>query len=1060
MEFRSASLLFEQEETEMEDMGKNRQTYEIRIKQGREYRATIDPERVNSNEEFFSSAYQDAKVQLREILLAFDQNSKRDTKGLSTKKSIEQLREYPNNVIAFCADRGRGKTTAMLSFSSALDALSAPQKDTSTATSFWKDVSPIEDGLQNIKFEVLSPIDPTAMENSESVLQQIISQMFENFCRKIPDRFQANADNRDFGDLSDKFQKCAQAIDSLYKDPKTRTTLIEDELDQIAEIGQSAKLLLLLHELVDRYLDFMCGGDGKCCLVVQIDDSDMDIGRAYQILEDMRKYLGLPRVIVLMATNIQQLETTVEQHFLLEYKHGLKYSRSMITVERCHDIAVLYLEKAIPHTRRIYLPDIDKIIRQHLSHIRVFYEDTAGKNILTSDGTYQKQLLDLLYQKTGMVFTFEEDYLHNLLPKHMRELSQFLPFFANMKDLSDGYELAAETFIQQGFPDPDKAPKHLDQWEKNLERLEFYLVNLWSAINLRENSRNLFLEFVTQPEPIRNLFLLRKIADYYVQERTALESSNPELVWDESDCRNEFTRACEFQGINLISYSGNTQAERSVSYADVMGVMTVLTNLPGGDRQYKFAYAIRLFYSIRLHLMLIQEIRALGVGIPSNDSDKEIQPINFRTLTDILQDTLLKCGPINDTSQTPFGCWILEMPVQWFQSPLLPKEHTLYGTENPFLRWKHRDGNTVHTISTIGPEGVSDKVPGRVSGVWRPTATVKPPEQGELGIVVFSPLYPLFASLDRLIRLQNTLMISNDAATKNIHMSQIYIALLVCLNWDVQRVLFKKIKVQTSDTAVKMVEELYNMYIAELLTLMPKEAPSWLNSKCYEQTWKVTNRVVFDVLTMRVHPAPEFKTYLRNANKGLTEFEQPFSQLKEWEQNALSASMSSLWEKASNDPANDLGKTLGSMDEVVSKILAFAVAKRCSEEVSKNTGDSLHTLLADYLEENTHREHPQFSSQKSSLTPTAIRDALVEYKKLLEHLLRCKADTPDGKSVELQAEPQREDAPPEKLSPDTLSQANDREEAVKTLQALLLLGQQILSVLTPPQQASPSEPKQ
>ena len=137
MEFRSASLLFEQEETDMADI-EEKKCYEIRIKQGREYRAAIDPERVNSETEFFYNAYQEAKSQLREILLAFDQNSKRDTKALSTKKRIEQLHEYPNNVIAFCADRGRGKTTAMLSFSGALEALSDPQKDTSAAISFCR----------------------------------------------------------------------------------------------------------------------------------------------------------------------------------------------------------------------------------------------------------------------------------------------------------------------------------------------------------------------------------------------------------------------------------------------------------------------------------------------------------------------------------------------------------------------------------------------------------------------------------------------------------------------------------------------------------------------------------------------------------------------------------------------------------------------------------------------------------------------------------------------------------------------------------------------------------
>ena len=1071
----SASLLLKQEEAGMAEIEKNRELYEIRIKKGQEYRATIDPEKVNSSTEFFSSAYQEAKVQLREILLATIQTEVPETKRLSTKKEIELLRKYPNNVIAFCADRGRGKTTAMLSFSNALDALSGPQNRFSATSSFWRNISEANDNLRDFRFEVLAPVDPAAMENSESVLQQIISQMFENVCMKINSHIEAGTDNHNFNQLAGKFQKCAQAIDSLYKDPKNRTNLIEDELDQIAEIGQSAKLLLLLHELIDGYLDFMREKDGECCLVVQIDDTDMDIGRSFQILEDVRKYLGLPRVIVLMATNIQQLETTVEQHFLQEYKHGLKYPRSMITVERCHDIAVLYLEKAIPHTRRIYLPDIDKTIRQHLSQIRVVYEDadkdkTKDKenNILTSDGTYQKQLLDLLCQKTGMVFTFDEDYLHNLLPKHLRELSQFLSFFANMKDLPDGYELAAEIFIRQGFPDKERTPQILDQWEKNLGRLEFYLVNLWSAINLRENSRNLFLEFVAQPEPIRNLFLLRNIADYYAQERATWENTHPELMWDESACRIEFVRACELQGIDLPSYPREAQGEISTSYADVMGVMSVLTNLPGGDRQYKFAYAIRLFYSIRLHIALIQEIRALGEGIPPDTHENVKQPINFRTLTDLLQDTLLKYGPINDTGRTPFGCWILEMPAQWFRPPLLPKEHILYGRETPFLRRKYRNGNTVYTISTIGPEGVVHKDSGRVSGVWRPTRATRSQEQGEPDIVVFSPLYPLLAVLDRLIRFQNIVMLRED--DRSTYKSQIYIALLVCLNWDVQRVLFKEIKTQSGYMAIEMAKELYDQYIPDLLALVPRKVPSWLTSKCFSGICDGENHSVFDVLTKRIHPVPEFETYLNYANMGLAEFDEALSDLQsELKKTPVlttdkSPSMALLWETTNNNSGNkNLRQYLNKLDSAAGNVLySIAASQRIEEEVPKRRDNPLRVLLRDFLHNpstNQGSDRPQFSLEKSSLTPIKVKNALIKYKELLENLRWCEADTPDGKSVEQQLDAPKADVYDGDLSPEAPAPTSEREAAVKTLRELLQLGHQILGVLAPSQQELPSEPE-
>src|SRR5699024_3869998 len=120
----------------------------------------------------------------------------------------------------------------MLSFSNALDALSGPQNRFSATSSFWRNISEAKDNLRDFRFEVLAPVDPAAMENSESVLQQIISQMFENVCMKINSHIEAGTDNHNFNQLAGKFQKCAQAIDSLYKDPKNRTNLIEDELDQ------------------------------------------------------------------------------------------------------------------------------------------------------------------------------------------------------------------------------------------------------------------------------------------------------------------------------------------------------------------------------------------------------------------------------------------------------------------------------------------------------------------------------------------------------------------------------------------------------------------------------------------------------------------------------------------------------------------------------------------------------------------------------------------------------------------------------------------------------------
>ena len=1040
----------------MEQTGK---LYEIYIRKGREHRAFLTPDRVNDPKEFFFNAYQDAKFQLAEIVRAAARWKEKEKKGLSTKKQIELLHEYPNNVIAFCADRGRGKTTAMLSFSNALEILGDGKKGDSAA--FWGELlqntsAPYE--LRETRFEVMSSIDPASMENSESVLQQVISQLYENFCRKIKSfsPYESHEKEHDRDALSAKFQKCAQAIDALYADPKQRDTFIEDELDKIAEMGQSAKLLLLLHELIDAYLDFVRDPKTNCCLVVQIDDADMDIGRSYQILEDVRKYLDLPRVIVLMASNIRQLETTVEQHFLKEYQQGLQYSDSMITVERCHDIAVLYLEKAIPHPRRIYLPDIDEIIRQHLSQLQINYQDAQGVPLLPLNNTYQKQLLDLLHRKTGMVFTCEEDYLHNLLPAHMRELSQFLPFFTSMPDVPDGYQIAADTFRYQGFPDKTNTPLQLERWEQNLRRLEFYLVSLWSAINLREGSRNLFREFAAQPEKVRNLYLLRNIGDYYVRERITSKSAQPAFVGSEAECRAEFLRACEMRGIDLNAYVDETaRGEISASYGDVMGVLAVLTDLPGANRQYKFAYAVRLFYSIRLHIALIQEIRLIG-----NDG----KSVDFHTLSQILGDTLLRRGPINDARRTPFGCWILELPVLLFQSYLHPEQKV--ETEIPLLRRKYKDGSIISTASTVAPKGVKD--------VWRPvTASLG---KLEPDVIRFNPLYPLLAALDRFVRFQNVKMLL-DSGDLYMYQSQIYIALLVCLNWDVQRVLFKKIKNQANDTVQNMIDELYMDFIPKLIAQIPGGTPEWLleilpgeeklsrAEICFSVLWANTLEM-FDVLTVHMHPVSEFKTYIRNATDRLSRLEKELSELQHYYADIYKMPMSKIKGLGSK---SEWSEAIRRMEDSISEAFITSHATNAIIKGSCAKESTLYGIL------DLYSRGDRFLFEKSDLTPDDILQALKDYQIILEQLLKQGSDLEEKNSKEQMhalkqqesdegdasssSDKSQETTATESLPPALSTSEGDLDGAIKVFQSLLLLGVKLLPLLmkAQPQENQPSE---
>ena len=959
--------------------------YEIVINEGREHRAVISPKDVNSINNIFYNVYTDAKYELWSIIRSSTKITKYSRMGKSTKQDIERLHEYPSNVIAFCADRGRGKTTAMLSFANALEKLGKPKEGISYE-SFWQGVPEISDVL-GVRFEVMSPIDPASMENSESVLQLVLSQMFENFCKKVKQtRIGCEYDLQDdiIADIFNKFQQSARSIDSLYCDSASTNRVVEDELDQIAEMGQSSKLLLQLNDLVCTYLNFIQGDDLLTYLVLQIDDADMDIKRAFQILEDVRKYLSLPRVIILIATNFVQLETTVEQHFLNEYQEGLKYPESMITVEQCHNIAELYLQKAIPQTRRLYLPDIEEVIRQNNASINIVYLNSSNSNILSDGFDYQNQLLNLISKKTGMVFSTESDYLHNLLPSHMRELAQFLPFFSTLPDLplnnkySNAYDFATDVFMHQGsiFSDGFDTDEFLKIWEQNINRLEFYLVHQWSSINLREYSCSLFKEFVDKPETVRNLFLLRSLSEYYVRERSSIVSnvSNSAL---HDELLFEFMNACNVRGIDISSYAENSSyGSYSDSYADVMGALGALTSLPGGDRQYKFAYAIRLFYSIRLHHALIQELRI----IVNHDNN-----IDYPTLTQLLGEGLLRRGPINESETTVFGCWLFEIPSNCLS--ILPNEFdTGFVKLRHFIRWKFMIDNSIKTLPTTGLVQQSNS--------WRRINV--PLGQVNKDTVYFSPLYPLIGALDLFAQFVEVSQLAEVGDV--INRSQIYFALVICLNWDVQRLLFMRIKNQPRQVTLRMLNELLIKIIPDTVRQLSLNSPNWLKEDCYSAVLdnKTDKEDLFNIIDY-IQPEFDFSMYSTQLNKLVNCFESLYKILSRSRNSYQSMKIPVLMDGINNNliaiPKENYSKLQYIMDNFYSSLYPYFINERvllsdAFSSMSVKRRNDVQLLIA---ASKVNRSSEVESSSEIDLLDNSsfgdIRRMLISYNKCIREYL-------------------------------------------------------------------------
>lgn len=654
-----------------------------------------------------------------------------------------------SNVISFCADRGQGKTSAMLSYATALSntGVAGDGEWENRRDLFWKNTS-----VCKYSFEVLQSIDPTELEPEDSILKVVLSQMYVRFQavyeREYTEhctysRAQPYSQEDDVASLQDLFLTCFHLADRLNDDKRKAVPLdAEDELAYISETGAGMNTRVVLYKLLAKYLTFITRKSDSF-LVIPIDDADLNTNRVYNILEDIRKYLQLPRVLVLMATNITQMESIVEQHFLDEYESSLRQPNGMVNAARCHQIAENYLEKVLPGTRRLYLPNLQDEFKSRATAFRIAYidpktqedilEDTytrermhdadAKENVKTDRWDYQEQLLYFLHKKTGLLFLPSEDTLCPFLPDNMRGLMHFLAFLNDMGDIvreiehdgESGYRAIVRWY--QGKDEPDAR----NQWINNLRRFQRYLVDIWSASNLSVENRNILSELDFYADWGLHRYLLQILPSYYARSNAA----DNFVLGDDQSHRQRFFDACKKHGIHTASEAFTLEGN---SYADVCAVLSVLDELSKGKQQQKFIYSIRLYYAIYLHRLLLETL----------DIPKEIRPRYFFTM--FLGDSFMKNGEDNDAT-IPFAFWRIQIPAESVKA-LFKEETDTQQQSARFCRWfrhpvEQDGGYIVQNIAELyakrsGLSEDSDK------------------EEYDDAVWLFHPLYPLLAQMDDL----------------------------------------------------------------------------------------------------------------------------------------------------------------------------------------------------------------------------------------------------------------------------------------------------------------------
>ena len=301
-------------------------------------------------------------------------------------------------IVAFCGDRGEGKTSCMLSLAEQLPNTFDPET-----------------------FEILNPIDPSFFDEQHNILELVLGQMYRRFLKPI-----GNTDYRE--KLLTRFNLVKNCLRTLTDGSEN----VYDAIEELDELGNSMSLQDLLGELIKTYLKYV----GKENLLVVIDDMDYNWSGAYKMTQMIYKYLSHRNCILFISVSINQMVEVIETSFKNEL-------RPMGGVSDFYEVAYKYVEKLIPLQNRVEMPHVYDLCDRQLE----IYENRGDKTPITKYQTIKEGVVNEIFIKTRYLFYNYQDGVSQIVPRNLRMLRQLLGMLNNMdmyhKDSEDPVEREA-----------------------------------------------------------------------------------------------------------------------------------------------------------------------------------------------------------------------------------------------------------------------------------------------------------------------------------------------------------------------------------------------------------------------------------------------------------------------------------------------------------------------------------------------------------------------------------------------------------------------------------------
>ncbi|MBN1058783.1 hypothetical protein FDA09_09185 [Clostridium botulinum] len=504
---------------------------------------------------FFKDIYDNANNAIEEI---YNNTFNSD----SDNNNDQEINEY-SNIIAFIGERGTGKTSVMVSFLESLD------KD---------------------KYLKLDIVDPSLFSGNESIFEVIIGVMFNQFQKKYQEL--SENDDSKANELLEEFQTVYRNLRVLKNN---RKELFNEDIDEtiietLSRLASGVTMKSSFEKLVKKYIEYINPKSNNAILVIPIDDLDMNIDYSTIMIEEIRKYLKINHVVILMAIKIDQMLSLIEQTYIQNFETMIKHDKF---TENPREMAIRYMEKLLPEGRKLRLPSI-KVLPDEAGRTIEIYKKDYGINP-TIKGNLENVVLGITYQKTGLIFVKNNDGTHYLIPDNLRELHNYISFIY-------------------------KLPEDAKDSGLGIEKFEKYFMESWINNNLPLNYKEFINEFYNVSTNLKNKYIVTNIGNVI---ESIIEINDTKLIKsikEQEQDKNKGKRLNFSEKHNeLINIIQRENKSENISFGDVLLVLNTYNDYYDDSNIRKLIFAIKTMYSINFRKNIfinenIQHVRILLGG--------------------------------------------------------------------------------------------------------------------------------------------------------------------------------------------------------------------------------------------------------------------------------------------------------------------------------------------------------------------------------------------------------------------------------------------------------------